>query len=238
MKTAFVTGAGRSIGREVARQLIGAGYLVLGGVRDKEKSNSDWADFPQGPGRIEAVVLDVTDSASIAAAVAEVKARVPVLDLLINNAGILGFRPSPGEPWPMDGIRTVFETNTFGAVAVTQAFLPLLRPSSEPRIVNVTSGLGSLTLQSDPKWEYYAFKSAYFASKAALNAFTIWQAYELRDTAFKVNAVDPGYTATEFNNFRGPGKVEDAAAVIVKYATLGASGPTGGFFDRNGSVPW
>ena len=238
MKTAFVTGASRGIGREVARQLIAAGYLVFGGVRNKDKSRADWADLPQGPGSIEAVVLDVTDAASIAAAAAEVKAKVPHLDLLINNAGIIGFRPVPGEPWPLDGIRAVFETNTFGVVAVTQAFLPVLRMAPEPRIVNVTSGLGSLTRQSQPDWEYYPFKSAYFASKAALNAFTIWQAYDLRETPFKVNVVDPGYTATEFNNFRGPGRVEDAAAVIVKYATLGADGPTGGFFDREGAVPW
>ena len=98
--------------------------------------------------------------------------------------------------------------------------------------------MGSLTHQSEPGWEYYAFKSAYFASKAALNAFTIWQAYDLRDEPFKINAIDPGYTATEFNNYRGPGRVEDAAAVIVKYATLGTDGPTGGFFDRDGRVPW
>jgi len=104
--------------------------------------------------------------------------------------------------------------------------------------VNVSSGLGSLTGQSDPTWEYYPFKSAYFTSKTALNAYTVWLAYDLRDAPFKVNAIDPGYTATEFNNFRGPGKIEDAAAVVVKYATLSDEGPTGGFFDRDGKLAW
>lgn len=238
MKTVLITGASRGIGREVARQLVAAGYAVWGGVRDKEKNRDAWADFPSGPGRIEAVELDVTDAASISAAFAHMKTRVPHLDALINNAGIIGFRPVPGEPWSVDGIRETFETNFFGVIGVTQAFLPLLRPSPEPRIVNVTSGLGSLSRQSQPDWEYYAFKSAYFTSKAALNAYTIWQAYELRGTPFRVNAVDPGYTATEFNGYRGPGKVEDAASVIVKYASLAGDGPTGGFFDREGSVPW
>jgi NAD(P)-dependent dehydrogenase (short-subunit alcohol dehydrogenase family) len=238
MKTALVTGAGRGIGREVARQLIAAGYSVFGGVRDKERSRADWAHLPQGPGRIEAVELDVNDPASIAAAAKVLPVRTPHLDVLINNAGIVGTRPSPGEPWPVGAIREVFETNFFGVIGVTQAFLPLLRLSSEPRIVNVTSGLGSLTRQSDQEWEFYAFKSAYFPSKTALNAYTIWLAYELREGPFKVNAVDPGYTATEFNNYRGTGKVEDAAAVIVKYATLRSDGPTGGFFDREGPVPW
>ena len=119
MKTVFVTGASRGIGKEVARQMIGAGFLVFGAVRNKEKSRADWADLPQGPGRIEAVPLDITDSASLTTALEEVKARVPHLDVLINNAGIIGVRPSPGEPWPLEGIRAVFETNTFGAVAVT-----------------------------------------------------------------------------------------------------------------------
>jgi NAD(P)-dependent dehydrogenase (short-subunit alcohol dehydrogenase family) len=238
MKTILVTGASRGIGKEVARQLVAAGYFVFGGVRNKERIGPDWADLPAGPGRLEAVTLDVTSDSSIAAAVDEVRSRVPHLDALVNNAGILGTRPAPGQPWSLPAVRSVFDTNTFGAVAVTQAFLPLLALSAKPRIVNVSSGLGSLTQQSQPDWEYSTFKSAYFVSKAALNAFTVWQAYELRERPFKVNAVDPGYTATEFNNFRGTGTVEDAAAVIVRYASLGSDGPTGGFFDREGRVPW
>src|SRR5262249_16748621 len=140
--------------------------------------------------------------------------------------------------FPQDALNTdigvfkeVFETNFFGVIEVTQAFLDLLQRSPEPRIVNVTSGLGSLTLHNDPTWKYYAIKPAvYFPSKAALNAYTIVLAYNLRDTPFKVNVVDPGYTATDFNNYRGPGTVPDAAARVVKAATFGPEGPTGQFF--------
>jgi len=144
----------------------------------------------------------------------------------------------------IDTVRVVFDTNFFGVINVTQAFLDILKKSDEPRIVNVTSGLGSLTLHSDPNWKYYQVKSAaYGPSKSALNAYTIVLAFELKDTKFKVNAVDPGYTATDFNHHNGPGTVEDAAARLVKYATIGQDGPTGGFFsdDNNpetGVSPW
>ena len=237
MKTVFITGANRGIGKETARQLIAAGYRVIAGARNPEKGRADLADLPAGPGQVEVVALDVTDPASVAAAVQEVKARGGHLDVLVNNAGILGGQ-SPQDKFSVENLRAVFETNFFGVFTVTQAFLPLLRQAPEPRIVNVSSGLGSLTGQSDPTWQYFPYKSAYFTSKTALNAYTVWQAYELRDAPFKVNAVDPGYTGTEFNHYRGPGKVEDAAAVIVKYATLGSGGPTGGFFDRSGAVAW
>lgn len=136
------------------------------------------------------------------------------------------------------------KTNFFGAIATTQAFLDMLKNSSQPRIVNVTSGLSSLTLHSDPTWKYYHVKGAcYTSSKAALNAYTIVLAYELRDTPFKVNVVDPGYTATDFNHHTGPGSVEDAAARLVKAAILEADGPTGQFFSddnlpETGISPW
>jgi len=236
MKTVLITGANRGIGRETARQFVGAGYRVFAGVRNLEKGKADWGDLPSGPGHIEFVVLDVTNPASATAAAEELSALVPHLDALVNNAGIIGLPHL--DRASMENLRAVFETNFFGVVMVTQAFLPLLRRGPEPRIVNVSSGLGSLTGQSDPTWEYYPFKSAYFTSKTALNAYTVWLAYDLRDAPFKVNAIDPGYTATEFNNFRGPGKVEDAAAVVVKYATLSGEGPTGGFFDRDGKLAW
>jgi len=236
MKTVLITGANRGIGRETTRQLVALGYHVFAGVRSLEKGKSDLADLPTSPGQVEVVVLDVTDPASVAAAAQDVATRLDHLDVLVNNAGIAALPPLDRNS--VENLRAVFETNLFGVFTVTRAFLPLLQKSPEPRIVNVSSGLGSLAGQSDPTWEYYPFKSAYFVSKAALNAYTIWQAYELREAPFKVNAVDPGYTATEFNNFRGPGKVEDAAAVVVKYATLGNDGPTGGFFDRDGKVPW
>lgn len=127
--------------------------------------------------------------------------------------------------------KDVFETNVFGVIEVTLAFMDMLQKAEEPRIVNVTSGLGSLTLHSDPSWKYYAVKPvAYLASKAALNGYTIALAYEMRDTPFKINAVDPGYTATDFNHHSGPGSVEDAAARVVKAALLKSDGLTGQFF--------
>src|SRR5882757_920863 len=133
-----------------------------------------------------------------------------------------------------DNIRKVFDTNFFETISVTQAFIDLLKKSDEPRIVNVTSGLASLTMHSDPSSRFYNFKSAaYGPSKTALNAYTIVLAYELKDTAFKINAVDPGYTATDFNRHSGPGTVENAAKIIVKYATVGADGPNGRFFSND-----
>lgn len=127
--------------------------------------------------------------------------------------------------------RQVLETNFFGVIEVTQTFIDLLRQSPEPRIVNVTSGLGSLNLHNDPTWKYFGVKpAAYVSSKAALNAYTIVLANNLQGTPFKVNAVDPGYTATDFNHHSGPGTLPDAAARVVKAATLGADGPTGQFF--------
>jgi len=236
MKTVLITGASRGIGRETVRQFVQAGFHVFAGVRNPESAKADWGDLPSGPGRIEVVALDVTQPATVLAAAESLTSRIPHLDVLVNNAGIVG---SPLlDRTSVENLRQVFETNFFGVVTVTRAFLPLLRRGPEPRIVNVSSGLGSLTGQSDPTWEFYPFKSAYFTSKTALNAYTVWLAYDLKDEPFKVNAVDPGYTATEFNNFRGPGAVEDAAAVVIKYSTLGSEGPTGGFFDRAGRLPW
>ena len=144
----------------------------------------------------------------------------------------------------LETIKSVFDTNFFGAIDMVYTFLDLLKKSDSPRIVNVTSGLGSLTLHNDPSWKYYKIKSgAYGPSKTALNAFTVALAYDLKDTPFKVNAVDPGYTATDFNHHSGPGSIEDAAKRVVKYAVIDKDGPTGGFFsdDNNsetGVSPW
>jgi NAD(P)-dependent dehydrogenase (short-subunit alcohol dehydrogenase family) len=144
-----------------------------------------------------------------------------------------GYQQMPSTVSP-DVLHEVFNTNFFGAVNVTQTFMELLKKSATPRIVIVTSGLASLTLHSNPAWKYYAVKgAAYGPSKTALNAYTVALAYELRDTAFKVNAVDPGYTATDFNQHRGTGSVENAARIIVKYALIDADGPTGKFFSND-----
>ncbi|RYU80095.1 SDR family oxidoreductase [Hymenobacter persicinus] len=245
MKTALITGANKSIGFEAARQLLRLGYYVYLGSRDAHKGQQA-ADQLRAEGltQVEPLLLDVTDSASITAARAALGQKTPVLDVLINNAGILGGMSQPALTTSLTTIREVFDTNVFGVIEVTQAFIDLLRESVAPRIVNVTSGLGSLTLHNDPSWKYYAVKgAAYQPSKAALNAYTIMLAYELRDTPFKVNAVDPGYTATDFNHYSGPGTVADAAARVVKAALLGPDGPTSQFFSddnapETGISPW
>jgi NAD(P)-dependent dehydrogenase (short-subunit alcohol dehydrogenase family) len=166
------------------------------------------------------------------------------LDILINNAGILGTNPQQASDTSIEDIQKVFDTNFFGVIQVTQAFLPLLKKSDSPRISNITSGLGSLTLHSDPTWKYYSIKTAsYGTSKAALNAYTIVLAYELKDLSFKVNAIDPGYTATDFNHHSGPGTVESAASFVIKHTLTDENAPTGQFYsndieDETGISPW
>ena len=247
MKTVLITGANKGIGFETARQLLQQGYYVYLGCRAIEKGRQAVDQLrAESLNQVEPVVIDVNDSDSIKAARAVVGGKTPVLDVLINNAGIAGAPPLPQTALDTDisVFRQVFETNYFGVIEVTQAFIDLLRQSPEPRIVNVTSGLGSLTLQDDPAWKYYQVKPAgYVSSKAALNGYTLILAHNLRDTSFKVNAVDPGYTATDFNNHSGPGTVPDAAGRVVKAATFGPDGPTGKFFSddnapETGISPW
>ncbi|HTK18049.1 MAG TPA: SDR family oxidoreductase [Mucilaginibacter sp.] len=242
MKTALVTGANKGIGFEVVKQLIDKGYYVYLGSRDLQKGQEAVKQLQSD--NVEIIQIDVNDKESIEAAHEQLSKKISSLDVLINNAGILGGMQQGATTTDISIFREVFETNLFGVVLVTQTFLDLLKKSDAPRIVNVTSGLGSLTLHNDPNWKYYKVKSAvYGPSKSALNGYTIVLAYELRDTNFKVNAVDPGYTATDFNHHSGPGTIKDAAARIVKYAIIDENGPTGGFFsdDNNletGVSPW
>ncbi len=245
MKTALITGANKSIGFETARQLAEKGYYVYLGSRDPQKGEEAVNQLKsEGFTTVEALTIDVDDLDSITKARQILGEKISSLDVLVNNAGISGGFPQTATEADINTFRKVFETNFFGVIETTQAFIDLLRQSSEPRIVNVTSGLGSLTLHNDPNWKYYHVKGAcYTSSKAALNAYTIVLAYELRDTSFKVNAVDPGYTATDFNHHSGPGTVSDAASRVVKAAILEANGPTGQFFsdDNNpetGLSPW
>lgn len=245
MKKALITGANRSIGFEAARQLLKKGYYVYLGSRTLANGQEAVDKLHvEGLKNVEAIELDVSSDESVKNARTEMGTKTDILDVLINNAGISGGFPQPAQTANIDTFKEVFDTNVFGVVRVTQAFMDLLQKSDEPRIVNVTSGLGSLTLHTDPTWKYYAVKGAIYApSKAALNMYTITLAYELRDTPFKVNVVDPGYTATDFNHHSGPGTVEDAAARLVKCATIAADGPTGQFFsdDNNaetGISPW
>ncbi|HEY4285744.1 MAG TPA: SDR family oxidoreductase [Puia sp.] len=245
MKTALITGANKSIGFETARQLLQKGYYVYLGSRDMKKGQQAVSQLhSENLTQVEAIEIDVDDMTSIKGARLTLGQKIKVLDVLINNAGISGAFPQTALETDISVFRQVFETNFFGVVEVTQAFIDLLRLSPEPRIVNVTSGLGSLTLHSNSAYKYYKIKPAsYVASKAALNAYTVVLAYDLRDTSFKVNAVDPGYTDTDFNNHTGPGTVPDAAARVVKTATFGPDGPTGQFFSddnapETGISPW
>ena len=245
MKTVLITGANKSIGFETARQLLQQGYYVFLGCRDLQKGQHAVDQLKsEGLDQVEPLQIDVNNIETVKAAREVLAGKIKALDVLINNAGILGSAPQTSLETDINVFKEVFETNFFGVIEVTQVFIDLLKASTEPRIVNVTSGLGSLTLHSDPSWKYYPVKAAaYVSSKASLNAYTITLAYDLRDTAFKVNAVDPGYTATDFNHHSGPGTVEDAAARVVKAAVLGADGPTGQFFSddnspETGISPW
>lgn len=206
MKTVLITGANKSIGFEAARQLLQQGYYVYLGCRDLQKGELAVSQLrAEGLTEVELIEIDVDKIDSIKAAREVLGQKTKVLDVLINNAGILGSMQQTPLETDISMFKQVFETNFFGVIEVTQAFIDLLKAAPEPRIVNVTSGLGSLTLHSDPNWKYYQVKAAcYVSSKASLNAYTIVLAYDLRDTAFKVNAVDPGYTATDFNNHSGP----------------------------------
>ncbi len=227
MTTTLITGANRGLGLEVARQLTGAGHQVWIAARDsargQQAADALGARFVQ---------LDVTDDASVAAAAETVEA----LDVLVNNAGISGGRIGPSEATAED-MRRVYETNLFGPVRVLHAFIPLLEKSPAPVVVNVSSGVGSLALAADPDGPLsQANYPMYASSKAALNMLTI--RYAAAFPGMRINSVDPGFTATDFNEHRGTQTVEQGAEAIVRYALIDGDGPSGGFFDRNGIEAW
>ncbi|PZF74257.1 SDR family oxidoreductase [Taibaiella soli] len=245
MKTALITGANKSIGFEIAKLLLQEGIYVFVGSRDLEKGEQAVKELKaSGYNNVTAVALDVINDESVKAAREYIGQQTGVLDILINNAGISGGMPQSALTASLDQFRKVYETNVFGVVNVTQAFMDLLQKSPAPRIVNVSSSQGSITLHSDPNYKYYNHKGAvYLSSKSALNMYTVVLAYELRDTPFKVNAVSPGFTKTDFNNNRGTGTVEDAGKRVVKYALIGEDGPSGKFFceetnPETGEIPW
>jgi len=245
MKKILITGANKSIGFETARQLLQQGCYVYLGSRDSQKGQQAVNQLhAEGLTQVEPVLIDVDKPDSIQAARQVLGQKTDVLDGLINNAGIPGKMPQTPLETDVSEFKRVFETNFFGAIEVTQAFIDLLRQSPQPRIVNVSSSLGSITLQTDPAWKYYGILPAsYVPSKAALNAYTVALAHHLRDTAFKVNAVDPGYPATDLNQHAGTETVSTAAARVVKAVTLGPEGPTGQFFSEDsapdsGFIPW
>lgn len=245
MKSALVTGANKSIGFEVARQLAQKGIYVYLGSRSLENGIAAVNKLKaEGLNNIEAIQLDITNDESVESARTEMGKRTKVLDILINNAGIYGGYPQAALDSTIDQFKQAYDANVYGVVRVTQAFIDLLKGSSEPRIVNVSSSQGSITLHSDPSYKYYDYKGAvYLSSKSAMNMYTVVLAYELRDSDFKINAVCPGYTKTDFNGHRGPGRVEDAGRRIIKYALIDKDGPTGKFFSEEnnvdtGEIPW
>ena len=240
-KIALVTGANKGIGFDIARQLGQEGFFVYLGARDKERGEKAAATLSAEGLKVKSLVLDVTDAGTIKAAATALEQEHGKLDVLVNNAGVAGTSGWDVKPsaTSLDDVRSVFDTNFFGVIASMQAFLPLLRKAEAGRIVNVSSTLGSLAMHSDPNG---AFKDylllSYNTSKTALNAATVQFANELRGTKIKVNAVCPGYVATDLNNHSGTRTTEQGAKIAVKMATLGEDGPTAGYFNDDGVIAW
>lgn len=233
---ALVTGANTGIGKETARQLAARGYTVLLAARDPKKGEAAAAELRAGGGDVRFVKLEVTDAADRRAVAAHIANEFGRLDALVNNAGVLPDRGTQPSTVPVDVLRQTFETNFFAVVALTQELLPLIRKSSAGRIVNLSSQLGSLTLNenADPDWRL----AGYNASKAAVNMFTVLLAAELAGTPVKVNAAHPGWVKTDMGTDAAPMDVTAGARTSVRLATLPADGPTGGFFHNDDRLPW
>ncbi|MGA9472414.1 MAG: SDR family oxidoreductase [Terriglobales bacterium] len=245
---ALVTGANQGIGFQIAKDLAARGFTVLVGSRNFERGEA--AAKKIGPDA-HALQLDVTNQASITAAEKRICEEFGRLDVLVNNAAISNTSKRPEmsvqeyskltrpSNVSLDEMRAVWDTNVFGVLAVTQAMLPLLREAPAARIVNVSSGVGSLTRNSDPAYAYRSiFGPVYPASKTALNAITLAMAIELESTGIKVNAACPGYTKTNLNNYTGTRTIEEGAREPVRLALLDANGPTGTFSNEEGPLPW
>lgn len=243
---ALVTGANKGIGLQIAKDLVARGLTVLVGSRSLQ--NGQAAANSIGAGA-HALQLDVTDSASIAAAAERIRNEFGRLDVLVNNAGV-SHAGRPGMSFedimatnlitnaPLDDVRKVWETNVLGVVAVTQAMLPLLRDAPAARIVNMGSSGGSLARNSDPSNGHRTLYGNYSSSKSAAHAVTLAFALALESTKIKVNIACPGHTATALNNFSGARTVEQGARQAVRLALLDENGPTGSFSDENGPVAW
>jgi NAD(P)-dependent dehydrogenase (short-subunit alcohol dehydrogenase family) len=229
MTITFITGANKGIGRETARRLIACGHTVLLGARDRERGEEAAAALGA-----RFVPVDVTDDASVAAAAADVAEHEGRIDVLINNAGVQGPFADPGDLTAADA-RAVLDVNVIGVVRTTTAFLPLLRRSEDPLIINVSSGMGSLALTHDPERpESRVVAPLYTSSKAALTMLTTQYAKGLKDV--RVNAADPGYTATDLNGHSGPQTVTEGTDAIVHLATEGPGAGSGRFIDRAGTI--
>jgi NAD(P)-dependent dehydrogenase (short-subunit alcohol dehydrogenase family) len=231
MTITLITGGNKGLGYEAARRLSEIGHRVYLAARDESRGKA----AAEAIGA-QFVRLDVTDDRSVDAAATEVGEREGRVDVLINNAGIIGGGAASAET-TVEDVRLVFETNVFGIVRVTHAFLPLLRKSSAPTIVNVSSGLGSFGVVNDPgRMESERTFLAYSSSKAAVSMLTVQYAKAFPE--FRINVVDPGYTATDLNGHRGTQTVQQGTDAIIRLATLGEDAPTGTFQDRAGMVPW
>jgi NAD(P)-dependent dehydrogenase (short-subunit alcohol dehydrogenase family) len=238
-KIALITGANKGIGYEVARQLGAQGVIVLIGARNLQLGRAAAEKLVADGADAHFIELDVTKDETIAKAAEGIAADYGRLDILVNNAGVIEKGDGPPSTADPAAVRRVLDVNFFGVLAVTQAMLPLVRKSASGRIVMLSSGLGSLTWNADPNWPFAAYKPlGYNGSKAILNMLTVQLAWELRDTPIKVNAVNPGYTATDLNDNAGTQTLEEGAAETVRQALAGEDAPTGGFFETGGIVPW
>jgi NAD(P)-dependent dehydrogenase (short-subunit alcohol dehydrogenase family) len=241
-KIALVTGANKGIGYAIATGLGGLGYRVGVGARDEARLETAVEKLRAAGADAFGVPLDVTSDQSVTGAAELIERQAGRLDVLVNNAGISG---EVGPGWgqdpttlDLDLVRTVVETNVIGVIRVTNALLPLLRRSASPRIVNVSSGVGSLTRQADPDIEIGPVMAAYAPSKSFLNAVTVQYARQLAGTGILINAACPGLVATDLTGFLGPRTPEQGAATAIRLATLADGGPSGSFWEDDGVVPW
>jgi NAD(P)-dependent dehydrogenase (short-subunit alcohol dehydrogenase family) len=249
-RIALITGANQGVGLQVAKELAAHGFTVLVGSRSLARGEQAVKTIT---GDVRAIQLDVTDRASIAAAAQRIGREFGRLDVLVNNAAISNTRKqqlglslqeyaaiSRASNASLDEVRAVWETNVFGVLAVYQAMLPLLRESADARIVNVSSGVGSLTRNADPAFPYRGmFGPGYAASKTALNAISLAMMIELESTSIKVNLVSPGFTSTNLNGYEGTEPVDEGSREVVRVALLGPDGPSGTYTGwENATIPW
>ena len=238
-RVALVTGGNKGLGLETCRRLGEAGLTVLLGARNAEAGETAAAALKEKGHDVRFLAVDLGAPETFAAVASRIDGEFGRLDVLVNNAGIYDKQDAAPGVADLAAVRRTFETNFFQTLALTQALLPLVRKSPAGRIVNVSSGLGSLALNADPDIDTSGYAPVgYNASKAALNMMTVMLARELADTPVKVNATNPGYTATDLNDNQGTQTVAEGTDATVRLALLDADGPTGGFFDRDGVVAW
>ena len=239
-QTVLITGANKGIGKEVARQLAAKGYQVFVGARDEARGQKTVDELrAAGHADVHLLIIDVTSDASVKAAAETLATKITALDVLVNNAGVAtaGWKGPLEES--IEEAKATYEVNVFGVIRTTHAFVELLKKSKNGRVVNVSSGLGSITNASDKNHPFYAFSSlGYNSSKSAVNHITVIYSKALAPYGIKVNSADPGYTATDMNKHSGPQTVDVGAQSTVYFATIGADGPTGSYQDKDGVLPW